>query len=400
MAAIPMVISEVLCYINNKYGKFDNKRLTSVIYDFYNADKISEAKDVLLNEVEKLNLNDEVWTRPRQRRESDINARVMKDIKELFSLWNFLDEKNLIGMLPKFVVSDLSLVPTAKLDDGDVHLILQKLDKVEMANIELRKSVNNFRTTFPRVAVGASRRTSGSGPSQHGINTPEPNKSETETHPKDVDNLVDDWMIVESRSTKRARHAFQLADQPPQSSQTSIDGRQSQPAANGYSNALKSTPYGANKKSVITRIIGKSKSLIGGQSISGVKDLTRKRVFLVGNLNHDCTDDVLKEYVTGIGVRVISIFPARSKFRDNCFRVCINSLDVNTFCDGNNWPENVSIRNWIHKKSSEDTIIPPQKELNSISEPMLISSLVDNMDINHISSQRWGDDPPPTQSNA
>ena len=49
MAAIPMVISEVLCYINNKYGKFDNKRLTSVIYDFYNADKISEAKDVLLN---------------------------------------------------------------------------------------------------------------------------------------------------------------------------------------------------------------------------------------------------------------------------------------------------------------------------------------------------------------
>ena len=85
-------------------------------------------------------------------------------------------------MLPKFVVSDLSLVPTAKLDDGDVHLILQKLDKVEMANIELRKSVNNFRTTFPRVAVGASRRTSGSGPSQHGITTPEPNKSETETH--------------------------------------------------------------------------------------------------------------------------------------------------------------------------------------------------------------------------
>ena len=87
--------------------------------------------------------------RPRQRRESDINARVMKDIKEIFSLWSFLDEKNLIGMLPKFVVSDLSPVPTAKLDDGDVHLILQKLDKVEMANIELRKSVNNFPHDLP-----------------------------------------------------------------------------------------------------------------------------------------------------------------------------------------------------------------------------------------------------------
>ena len=50
----------------NKFGLIDNERLISIVYDFYDVDSISFAKKILIDEVDKLNL--EKWPKPPTRR--------------------------------------------------------------------------------------------------------------------------------------------------------------------------------------------------------------------------------------------------------------------------------------------------------------------------------------------
>jgi hypothetical protein len=119
-------------------------------------------------------------------------------------------------------------------------------------------------------------------------------------------------------------------------------------------------------KPLVKRVVGSSKATLGSPTVSGVKDLTRKKVFLVGNLNPKCTQEKLETYIQNMGVRIMTIFKSRSKFKDNCYRVCINALDVETFCDSNRWPENVSLRNWIHKPKKTADIPPTDIQTNVV----------------------------------
>ena len=169
---------------------------------------------------------------------------------------------------------------------------------------------------------------------------------------------------------------------------------------NMYSNVLKS-----GQKQPVVRVIGRKPQMtfhgINSQIISGVKPLIKKRVFAVGNLNPECTDETLSRYIANMGIQTLSVYPAASKF-NKCFRVCINAEDIHTFCDSRNWPENVSVRSWIHKKSTgvnnngqgdnanntrpaASPVVPPQAEMDP---PDLESTI---MDIGLTSS--WADAP-------
>ena len=145
------IICELLCYLKNKYGSFDNKKLCSIICDYYEPEIIFLSKDTLVYEVEKLNLSVN-WPRPVKRRNSisDMSARVTKVIQEIIAIWKFLDENNLISSLPVFVASDLSLIPTAKFEDGDIQAIFRKLDKIEDATIDVKTSLADWRISSKR----------------------------------------------------------------------------------------------------------------------------------------------------------------------------------------------------------------------------------------------------------
>ena len=72
MADARLVVSEMLFFIKNKFGKLDNKRLASVIFDFYDPDVISEARSMLFSDVD--GLNNENWIKPPLRRRRDSNS--------------------------------------------------------------------------------------------------------------------------------------------------------------------------------------------------------------------------------------------------------------------------------------------------------------------------------------
>ena len=99
MAARSLSVNELLCYFSNKYGKCDNKKLNNIISDFFLPSVISEAKDLLVRDVEALNLVDK-WPRPTRRRDSDLGARALKDIQDITAIWAYIDSLGLHRSLP------------------------------------------------------------------------------------------------------------------------------------------------------------------------------------------------------------------------------------------------------------------------------------------------------------
>ena len=87
MATRSHAVCELLCYMANKFGKFDNKKLCSIISDFYSPAKTSEVKDFLVKEVESLNLT-ETWPQPFRRRDSDLGARSTKHVQDILMSGN------------------------------------------------------------------------------------------------------------------------------------------------------------------------------------------------------------------------------------------------------------------------------------------------------------------------
>jgi len=56
MAHTQLVLHNVLCYLVNKFGKVDVKSLKTALFDFYDVDALSSAKEQLLEDVDGLNL--------------------------------------------------------------------------------------------------------------------------------------------------------------------------------------------------------------------------------------------------------------------------------------------------------------------------------------------------------
>ena len=93
-------------------------------------------------------LNNENWIKPPLRRRRDSNsapgARTRLEIQDILSMYSFVDEHKLFDQLPTYVGSDLSLIPTMKLEDGDVKCFLAKLDKVTVSHDELNHNFLNL----------------------------------------------------------------------------------------------------------------------------------------------------------------------------------------------------------------------------------------------------------------
>ncbi len=82
-------VCEVLCCLKTYYGKVPDKQLKQIIHDFYDIDKVSEAKGLLINGIEALKLDK--WPRPSRRRNSDNKS--MMEVDDIFALWTFVSSE-------------------------------------------------------------------------------------------------------------------------------------------------------------------------------------------------------------------------------------------------------------------------------------------------------------------
>ena len=122
-------MSDVLCFLLNKYGKTQLHALRSATADFYSCDVLSSAKFQLLDDI-KVVVESNV-TLPHLPMRRNKSGRLAYELDDLFGLLHLIDENKLFDRLPIYVTNNLDNIPSTKLFDGDLKVIGSKLDKFE-----------------------------------------------------------------------------------------------------------------------------------------------------------------------------------------------------------------------------------------------------------------------------
>jgi len=95
-----MVLSYALFFLFSKLHKFENKSIKASVLEFYSDDDIHEAKETLVNTANTL--SDKLTTKVRDRHDS--KGRICRELDDIFTIINDLDEKLILGKLPLFVL--------------------------------------------------------------------------------------------------------------------------------------------------------------------------------------------------------------------------------------------------------------------------------------------------------
>ena len=122
-----LIISDLLCFAVNKLGRIAQKPLKSVLLDFYNVGEISAAKELLLSASERV-LTDK-WSKPARRQQDSIN-RSPTEINDILFMLPVVDSAKSLENLPIYVSSDPDKIPSVKLMDGDLAMLLLELSKI------------------------------------------------------------------------------------------------------------------------------------------------------------------------------------------------------------------------------------------------------------------------------
>ena len=84
----------------------------------------------------------------------------------------------------------------------------------------------------------------------------------------------------------------------------------------------------------------------------------------VDNVNPACTDNDMSAFISGMSVKVVSCFEAKSRRRRGesaditdrkAFRVCVYENDLERLLNADRWPDSISISEWYFKSASSNT---------------------------------------------
>ena len=75
----------MLCFLSNKYGKAALKTIKVTLTDFYSADKLSEAKFQLTQDIDMMNLSSKRPHNISQRRDGD--GRITREVDDILSIY-------------------------------------------------------------------------------------------------------------------------------------------------------------------------------------------------------------------------------------------------------------------------------------------------------------------------
>lgn len=367
-----MVINDLLCYATVKFSRLPMKILKSAIADFYSPMDISTAKDKLFEEYD--GLTDKSVKIPRRRKDSA--ARTSNELDDIFLMITHLDETKQLDKLSLYVSADPDKMPSVKLTDGDLALMIAKLGRIEDKVTAVNDTVNDLnRRTINSVSInrmpptasiplpdarshlpptqGTSALTSirpqeAAGASRRVLLSTATEGAEDTSDGDTAGNSANPWHLSQSRRTKllsRKRHCASnspLNDGPGES----INRVQAR------SSDIVMGNDGGKKR-------GK-KVLFGASTTCALKASNNpklpKSVFMVGNLDGGCSVDDMKEHLQSINVRVVTCFELPRSERqpdgNKAFRVCIIAEDKALMLDQEKWALGVSVRQWRFKDKS------------------------------------------------
>lgn len=129
MAVDTVVVSNVLCYLVNKIGRTAVRSLQSMVLDFYDVEELYKAKCQLIKDIAGIKLDD--YNVPYVPERRDGNNKAMRIVDDIFTLLTFLDEKLKLTLLPRYVADNPDLMPSARLYEGDLSVLMKIIERLE-----------------------------------------------------------------------------------------------------------------------------------------------------------------------------------------------------------------------------------------------------------------------------
>ena len=394
-----VVVCDVLCYLRNKFDKMPAKVLKSSLADFYTAEVLSDAKKQLLDDISALNLAIKVPHVP-QRRDGD--NRLTREIDDMFVLFSCMDEHKHLDDLPRYVASGPDSMPSGRMYEGDLSVLLNMMKKLSNEVSEMRSKLaaiaNDVRAiqSFSPEPFPALPQSSVVNKANHQQLQQRSTVVSGQLITKPVDGIsigvsantvpkstADDnqsavagssWANLASTPLIRSNRFGVLASttdddentafQPVRSRKKRSRNKTSSPVAHDaqpqQAQQLTSTGRGGTEQR-------RSRLLVFGKStnrggIYAAKSLIRKAVFYVGNVNRECSSNDIVSFVEGMNVDVFTCFEVKPRRRyadDLCddrkaFRLCISDNDTERMLDASLWPDSVTVSKWHFKQPATE----------------------------------------------
>ena len=415
-------LCDVLCFVSNKYVKLPVKQLKSILSDFYAVEVLSEAKVRLLSDIESMELSIQIPHVPRRR---DGDNRVAREVDDIVTLFQFADENKLLDTLPIYVSGSPDLMPSARLFEGDLNIVMVMLEKMGhrveefgSALSAIVRDVGELQSKFmspdgfpplpaPAAPVSLQPRQQRPAP-QSQPQQPQPREltgldiargNSTRSVANDAGSrpsLQSDtqWSVLASTPQQSNRFAVLASTddddeqrdegQPftmvrSQRSVRSAAKRQRQQSAVQSTRQAEQLPSG---RQGVTRITGKSSVTTLG--ICAAKKTITKAVFCVDNVHLACKEDDIRAYVSSLGVEVFSCFKTKPRRRPNeapedvmdrsAFRLCVNAAGRDRLLNPECWPDSVRIADWFFRDRSNQVDNEEKRRRVNLASPTRSSS--------------------------
>ena len=390
-------MSNLLCFVANKWHHVPAKPLKSLLFEFYSAEDICSSKELLFNEVDNAKLAQQCKI-PRRRRISSnksVNTATL-DLDDIINLFVLLDEHKEINNIASFVASSPDGMPSIRLAEGDMAIVFQKLSKLEelvgnlrldMGNISITR-VNNMCPKVSEAQTGVCTINNSVNRPTHSVSMRDPTMEEVGYREKDTDfpvlaqsadcsypladtEIEQPFYVQLNRNQRRrvkrkeisplSNNVVCSSDEDTSQTTKRIDTRAENVLRTSYAAATtcnssrtvvtqpsQSTIH-SNRLTIIPkgsmRVTGKSKS--GGGIKAAEKDLAPMDIFCVSNVSSEFGVEDVRKHCVSLGVRIRFLYDiTASHMKSRAFKLAIGRVDKAIITDANSWPDRVVVRNW------------------------------------------------------
>lgn len=365
-----ILVSELACYIACKFGKLSETKLGSIINDFYSPDHICEAKKMLVDAIEALGVAK--WVKPPNRKQSENKSKL--EVTDILNLYSFASDNHILDILPMFVAANVDNLPTARMEEGDLGCVLNKLDTIadkidsfgktvpdkilsrlsimdtKLDILKLNKPDNNSKSN--KGSSSSSEMVPLQTPSGSGcIQTPIPRG------PGMTENYANNGSTVSGSWADRTATPLTVRRNPALgngSVDTDTDDNHGM-GSDGFT-VVKSkkrrigsdqNSKSASRSAPVQRVIG---SNVTTCTLKAAKELKKSKIFCVSNLSKDTTCADLLQWLNDCNIKINNIFEAKTKYANSTsFRVNIDAMDENKFTANDIWASHIIVREWVFK---------------------------------------------------
>jgi len=329
-----VIVNEPLCFLTNNIVKLTVSQLKPILISFYNDEELCESKDILYRSVTSIvdsgTIDMEVPRLPR--RQGDNKHRQVAD--DLLKLLTIVDEHKALHILPSYVAANLLRIPFVNADSMNAVMMSKKLEIMEQRLTTVEQLMTQSMSITAEVKAPTNLT------DEVTVADPVDASAWKESSPVDCSDTDDaDRGVWESQARRR---------------------KKSKSGGHVVKQANKSGTQESDKKIVIQnkkKVFGTLKSSSDAVLKSGVS-IIQKAVIHVDNLDIDCTEALLTDYLLANDVQVLSCYKAKSWLRSDdersqvtAFRVCIPATHRHMVFNSDLWSTSVIIRDWKFKKT-------------------------------------------------